>query len=55
MSGDCVMMLSVKYDLIYKFRNQCADIIFLQETYVDKHISKKIGREWPGVHFHAFL
>ena len=36
------------------FRNQCADIIFLQETYVDKHISEKFGREWPGLHFHAF-
>ena len=36
------------------FRNQCADIIFLQETYVDKHISEKIGREWPGMHFNAF-
>ena len=53
MSGVCVMMLSIKYDLI-GLEIRCADIIFLQETYVDKHISEKIGRAWPGLHFHAF-
>ncbi len=35
-------------------KTMCPDIIFLQETYIDKEIDQKLSKEWSGQHFHSY-
>lgn len=35
-------------------KTMVSDIIFLQETYIDKEVEKRLSNEWNGQHVHCY-